>query len=540
MDHPSTRADFIISPSNRKVIYIHSSLFRNMPNMVKFVGMLHRKNCGTDLRNLCQQEPCNTTLAIYLDTDDSTRISPETIERELYKNILGFLTAELYDNYAEIYNICTSKKYRGKGVMKSILTSLLTEIPKQYVWLGINIHNPMKYHVLRLYLSVGFNMAGIQNITPTNSFPGFPFISMLYHKGQDVDRPVDLVERLGEKVVQIINQYENTGGKCHIKTHINPELINDINELYITKNVEYGGILGAKKVGHNNYLLGLAARTKGDEKTLTVAVPPYYINWHTHPFICYEHELCYIGWPSGLDMSLIINKYSDGVLAHVLFANEGIYFMQLSPEMMAFLRVLPRLCINDLAKVVRYFFTKLEHYRNIEHDPERIHCLDETEDPKCLRYDSKQKHLSIEKIIGIIRKTEMFDLLQTLISEDDIKPTIIRARECLDLAAKRLKTSRRFQIFRIHFTPMDQALKQGVTTQIQYLTAPNSPACPVPNYEGKDINFGGERESMNLASEKDLLRREDKWKSLMEKLEGDNIEIQPRGISDQWRSGVGM
>ena len=497
--------DFIISPSNNKVVYIHSSLFMMMPNTIKFVSDLHGENCGVYLKNICQQNPCNTTLALYIDIDniniDNTKLTPPTIENKFYKYIVAFLTVEIHENYGEIYNVCTSKHIRGKGVMKTLLKSVLKDIPLNRLWLGVDLKNPIIDAVIQLYVSVGFNILGIQNITPANNFPKFPFISLSYEKGNLIDRSPNIITSEVNRGYQMVNEYIRSGGFCQTQIQISSELINDINELYITKNVEFGGILGAKQIEGNKYLLGLAARTKGNKITYKINVPSYYITWHTHPFICYTKHKCYIGWPSGQDMGRILEGYLNGEIAHVLFSNEGIYFIQLSPEMMLFSRVLTESCIKDIVTIVKYFFSNLEEYRKSEYDKERLVCLDETKDPQlCLSYDTRQKHLSIQKITNIINTATLYELMSQYTIYDDLNKIIQKGRKCIEEASVRLNKNIRFPIFRVKYISMKDGLKDGVNLNIQYLMAPFRSSCPIPVYQGTDINYGGEVETMLLES----------------------------------------
>ena len=492
----SYKYNFRISSTNHHVIYINNSLFGRMKNTVNQVKNIYKKNCGIELGSLCQQKSCNTTLAIYVTNLDSNPsntidpITPATIENYLYKNILGFLTVELYNNYGEIYNVCTSINAREKGVMKSVLKSLLVDIPKDKIWLGIDIKNPIRDKVIRLYLSVGFNPRGIQYITPSGTFPSFPFISLVYNKGNPIDISKDVVNNIGEHIKKMVQQYNKRGGRCSVTTYMRPELISEIKNNYITSNIEHGGIIGVKRLDNGKYLLGLAVTTKGNDNFFTVKIPTYYINWHTHPLICYQKNLCYIGWPSGQDMSLLIRSYNDGLLAHILFANEGVYFLQLSPDMMIFIRSIPSQCVNILGKMIKYFFENLENFRNINYDQERIRCLNKVNDIRCLTYDTKQKNISIQNIVNIIHKTKLSDILNSSSSNSSIQQSIYGSQQCIFNAMKNLNKSSNIPIFQVQYTPMNQATQKGIETHINYYMAPINSTCPIPEYLGK-ANYGG-------------------------------------------------
>jgi hypothetical protein len=477
--------NFIISPSNNKVMYIYSDLFQKMPITLKYIRNLSRESCGVELGNLCQQNPCNTSLVIYLNYD-GYNITPPNIENGgLYQYILGFLTVELYPGYGEIYNVCTLKEARGKGVMTSIFRSLLKDVPREKIWLGIDLKNPSLYDVLRLYVSVGFKESQIQYITPAGKFPTFPFLSLTYIKGDSIypsDSDVATEVNRGRGLIE--NYKQTGGGLCTIKTYIKPNLISGIRDNYIGEKVEYGGIMGATRE-NNMYILGLAAPLRGSEKTFTVDIKPYYITWHTHPYICYHNDRCYIGWPSGRDMALLLRLYIQGMLAHFLYTLEGVYFIQLHPTMMQYLKLLPRSCIDDISTIVEYYFGHLEEFRKVEYDDERLKCLKFADPTLCLTYDSSKKHSSIGTMMDTINNTTLYELLNRHSSNPETEQILKRSRACVDSDAVK-----RFPIFRGRYTPMSQALKEGIYTNIEYLIAPTNPACPIKEYKGQDINYG--------------------------------------------------
>ena len=490
-----TSIDFNISPYNSNVIYIYSSLFTTMPNTVSKVRQMHKDYCKMDVV-LCQQNPCNSTLAIYLDGIGSGPVTPRDIETKLYQNIRAFLTIEINPDHAEIYNVCTDERYRGQGIMTKILESVLFDIPLNRVWVGIDMNNPIRDDVFRLYSYVGFDFVGIQKITPSGNFPSFPFLAMEYIKGKSLPKNQYTVDIILSNTQKIINDYMNSiiatgnyerGGLCKIRTYIRGDLIYNIKEHYINKNVEYGGLMGIKNIGGNLYLLGLGAITKGTvvKGAFTVNLPNYYINWHTHPSICYTENKCYIGWPSGQDMSILISQYPQGLLAHVLFSIEGIYFLQLSPEMMLLLQVLDTACVSYLADLIRYFFTDLEDFRKAKYDPERIKCLEERNDIDCLTYDSRQKHMSLQTIINIIQTTTLSFLLNSRV-DPKVQNVIDRSGECARVGMARLKEKDlNINIFRVQYTSMEDAITNGgIYTDIEYYMAPVESTCSPPDYEG--------------------------------------------------------
>ena len=86
--------------------------------------------------------------------------------------------------------------------------------------------------------------------------------------------------------------------------------------------------------------------------------------WHTHPKICYTKYECYIGWPSGTDMSNIIYKYTEGSVAHLVFTIEGIYLIQLTSEMMILINFINDInTTNWIVLLIKSIYDQLEKYR---------------------------------------------------------------------------------------------------------------------------------------------------------------------------------
>lgn len=57
-----------------------------------------------------------------------------------------------------------------------------------------------------------------------------------------------------------------------------------------------------------------------------------YINFHTHPASCYLEGETVWGWPSGEDMRECISFALKGNLAHLIFTMEGVYSIQVNPN----------------------------------------------------------------------------------------------------------------------------------------------------------------------------------------------------------------
>jgi len=112
---------------------------------------------------------------------------------------------------------------------------------------------------------------------------------------------------------------------CKLKLNIPLELVNTINEEDLVKNHENSGVIYCDG---NDKVIGIN-KTKGNSDS--VYTPNNVINFHTHPISAYNNGDTVWGWPSGEDMRETIKFALAGNRAHLVFSNEGLYTIQVSP-----------------------------------------------------------------------------------------------------------------------------------------------------------------------------------------------------------------
>jgi hypothetical protein len=111
---------------------------------------------------------------------------------------------------------------------------------------------------------------------------------------------------------------------CQLKLQINKNILNKIF-LNLLKPVEVAGFFEA-----DNYDNIVNVKQKdGDHDS--VYTPNNVINFHTHPISAYNGANCVWGWPSGEDIRESIKFGLAGNKAHLVFTNEGLYTIQVSP-----------------------------------------------------------------------------------------------------------------------------------------------------------------------------------------------------------------
>lgn len=126
----------------------------------------------------------------------------------------------------------------------------------------------------------------------------------------------------------------------------------------------------------NNKMISSMINLK-EGNSSSVETIPGLVNFHTHPFSCYNDEKCIFGSPSGEDMRELIRFGLQGNLCHLIFALEGVYVIQVNP---CYLKILKEKSfkINEKIKgdtargVVAYFiemyFKSTHGHRSIEYN----------------------------------------------------------------------------------------------------------------------------------------------------------------------------
>ena len=268
------------------------------------------------------------------------------------KNILGFLRVELYNDFAEIYDVCTGYEFRRQGIMHALFQNMFQIIRKKYFWLGVQFDNPNRDAAIRFYLKDGFSFQNVSFVTPSAIKLKFPVLSFIHSK--------EKLPKINRNMFSALSDIA-----CNFTFKLRwADMISVQNEVY-SRNTETGGTMDIV----NEFLIpNLNSVVYGDPINLTVDVPTHYINWHSHPDICYRAKNCYIGWPSGQDMRYLFHNYNLGVIFHLLFTSEGLYTMKLTVNAMKMIYILSFNFewLNAIELVILNRFTHVEKYRAIQ------------------------------------------------------------------------------------------------------------------------------------------------------------------------------
>jgi hypothetical protein len=364
------------------------------------------------------------------------------------------------------------------------------------MWLGIKLDSTSWAASLHVYVSAGFSHPVISDVTPSGMVPGFPFLS-LFRSKDIIENSPEEIAAIKEHATYLKNSYILSQSLCYTKVFVPPTVLKTVHdELVVKEIVEYGGAMVVVSQENGVAELGIprGSLVSGSAEQFTVLPPYYWINWHTHPFICYSHYECYIGWPSGMDMAFIIYQYLLGGLCHIVFTAEGTYTIQLSIEMMKFLSMISdkRDCIDTLADVIRQRFSNLDQFRSISlTDPNRQHNLIEN-DMEGLLADGNKKDSFMERYLTLASTATFADLFnwETIVAENLTGPideeVVHNAMRCLEGSSKE-----NVPIFSVNFTAWNVLFEKGLQIDLGFLGGHTIYQCPIPSYD-QDPVWGDE------------------------------------------------
>lgn len=341
----------------------------------------------------------------YYLSENINKTNTDTVLEEMYKhpeNIRSYLRLDIYDTYAEIYDVCTLLLYRKLSYMTYIFKSIFKNYNNK-IWLGVKITDSHRDLLLSFYTNLGFQIEKYRNKTYSGHLLDFVFIGLLYTPNNFVKQNIQNINKIQNvKNINNINWNILNELKYTINIKIKESLLKKLYNSYsLGKYIEYGGsfnvidnmLIEGEVVKGNNY---------------TVSVPDAAFSWHTHPASCYTTMGCYIAWPSGKDMSNIFIKYLTGLLLHLIITEEGVYIINLSKNMMEFIHIIcwNQSWITDITNLISERFTYLENYRNVKY------CLQNFNSLNCLFSNTQHKQNTISNFINVSNNVPLHDFIQ--------------------------------------------------------------------------------------------------------------------------------
>lgn len=279
-------------------------------------------------------------------------------EHEKVKNYFNLENKELI----EIWDVCTQKKERGKGVLNKMLQSIVSLVDqnkeKYVLWLGIDPFNEFWPTVLNTYTKFGFIDPYITYKTPQQV--DIPVTIGLYRRHKPIQKEVEEARVKAEKLKQeVFGVFQDTmevdlpKNACTQTIYLSKNILEFFYSL-LNQPVEYGGNLRII-----NERLGMyeSELIKGTVNGVAWEKISSRITFHTHPSVTLKENQIFLGWPSGMDMNFsFLNYYLKGMILHLVITPEGIYFMSLNPWFQKASRHISKKCLQQMSEIIQKHF----------------------------------------------------------------------------------------------------------------------------------------------------------------------------------------
>ncbi len=490
---------------------IESTIYEDMPDYMwaKSYGVLMVKSKIFDTRhhglipkintwlnqscnmgyNTCQvYKQCNSYVCLALNQNVIRSVPKEKLADlttwldnvDNSKNIGGMCILISFDdvNYrstkgvSEIYSVCTRSENRRQGYASRLLAAVIELTHHQNIWLAVLLDNPEFESVVKGYITAGFGSPSIVKRTPGRSNIGMEVMGMTYQRSNTTSNTTV------QEVLSIKKKYEIQSRSCNVNLHIGPRLAKHLHDYIAEYAYEYGGILSIDEVkGQDVYLaFPLSTEVIGksqddheillDHKDFRVLIPNSVVNFHTHPRLAYLRHLSYVGWPSGDDMGGRIKSFPYGVLKHFLSTNEGIYDIQITPELMILLYSLNLNQVNILGNAIKEVFDRITVYRTADLiDPAEAHL-------------ARLRGWFTPFLNLTLKKSDTLKQFLYVTNSMTIKTLIYKSDDNFVNKLRFLNPQDETPLFIVNFRNWNQAFN-GFSTKLFYFKDKNNNSCPL-------------------------------------------------------------
>jgi ribosomal protein S18 acetylase RimI-like enzyme len=353
-------------------------------------------------RSFCQvYEECDGYLVIvYESKADGSRV------------YLGHLIALLFETFMEIYDVFVNEAYRNMGVGKHLIYFVTENTTKDFVWLGVMLTNPAFFTAVQLYLKAGFYHPMVKNITPGGHKLDELFMAMVYVRGShSVKSQKENLKEI-EKVA------------CYSTYKLSPSLIKQFYK-FLGEGHEIGGSIatvepdpqdyGASSQVQNNVVVMGIGQTIEKIRQLRTGDPLAHVvnlegvdmeySFHTHPAVCYRDYKSYLGWPSSVDINLVVSSFKT-MKVHIVPSCEGIYVLTRSTEFHQYLNMCAeqgkQSVITCIANMVMDHFTAfdIKRFSNIEETIVRLTLK------HALTFEERQELSLYKNVFSLLQKKQ--------------------------------------------------------------------------------------------------------------------------------------
>jgi predicted GNAT family N-acyltransferase len=251
----------------------------------------------------------------------------------------------------EIWNVCTPAATRKKGYTSELVSKIIeySKQQKAKLWLCIDDEKNIK-----LYTKLGFINPSVVSTSITGTSIGRLTVELVYDENAFSDEITDAQAISKELLVFIASRAPNKRTTIvEISKNALEQVYKSKSNWLINEDAEYGGEL---------YYDGSVFNFRNIEKgsTTAVTVPCYPFSFHTHPLVAYQAVS--IGLNPISDTDLVREFYCMSQL-HIVFAMEGLYVFQLTPEIHSFLKLL-KLYSNEADNFIECFKEEVSRHVN--------------------------------------------------------------------------------------------------------------------------------------------------------------------------------
>lgn len=407
------------------VVYLRSDIAQSSYALSTRINAISR-DCYPFV-GMCGPYPgeCKSYLVLYYSSLEDIDHEILLLHEYVVERIQAYLVAVIFDDMSEIYDVCVEKTSRKKGIAKELIASLIRQSTKPQMWLGVDIRSPHYVAAISAYISNGFINPSIRNITPHGATTNSLFTGLTYTAGttitkQEAKDTIQLAKRWRDQALKELDAQTTT-------FLISENLIKRFYDVYIPDQVEYAGIF--RIMGYDPELRGILgfpveSEVKGNSDNFTVDFPKetnMYAFFHTHPNVCYTDHKCFIGWPSGADMSNSFRMYAEnGLLIQFIFSKEGVYAVQLTPQMQVLSQRLSKECIGRISSNIFTRFTHSKEFGEANRSRVKYEGIHEVtvdadeQHARTVRYFSTVNSYTIGRMLAELNVIDAYELKQCL------------------------------------------------------------------------------------------------------------------------------
>ena len=480
------------------IVIISKDLFINKINIITEISSLAVPNEINIATN-------NGLLLIYINTSKITDIQKrrygsiniDSLEKFYIYNMEGFMLVDFYRGLtSEIHDIhinknsLTSRNIIITSLLKTMVNGLIMEYSKLWSYIKLDPKSKKPNNeLIDSHLKAGFIPIEINNQSPNGNKKDFYFISFIFNKIENIINPSENVITKRKKLVDnLLEIYDVKSSVCGITVYIPSREILKIRNTLMNKDKEYSGVFGVADYksdkSFKSYTLMIPTNSiRYDNSIISDNKAEYYITWHTHPIYCHDKK-CYMTWPTGNDMKLVIVGYPKGIICHLIFTDDGVYIITLRHEMMAFMNKIKDnpVDIETIGNLISLRFTVIEDFCDVLTTQSTTLCVN-SKSLDCLLKDKSSKTNDIRNFMNLSGIT-LGDILDN-ICDVKVEEASIKSVADIFIQSRNIINSHKVfdaKIFDIEFLGQNIIEQDGISKNLSYTLPEFNGSCPLPIY----------------------------------------------------------